>query len=148
MDEDDIEDVFNHSTTSNAVFSVDVLGKVQLKGTVSDAHQLFDYLDEADDKDEDESAFKQALTNANKCYTANIYYNGTSVKQAYMSLEPMPDRWTDWNNTIHTEWEMEPTINFPDGTSYSFEKYFTEDDFKKLIDAVEDQSDKAEDMWD
>ncbi len=149
MDDDDIEDLFAHTTTTNAAFSVDILGKVQVKGTISDAHQLIDYLDKADDNDKDEFTFKQAVANANKCYKANIYYNGGITKQAYMSIEPLSDNYYDWmTNSYNTKWEMEPTINFHNGTSYSFEEYFNEDAFKKLIDAIEDQGDNAEDMWD
>ena len=147
MDDDEIEDAFSN-TTADGAFSVNVLGKVQVVGKVTDAHKLFDYMDEASENDENEQKYKTAIANANKCYEASIYYNGGTFRQAYLSLTPIADRYTSWDGTTHTEWEAEATINFPDGTSYSIESYFSEDDFKDLIDAIEKQSDDAEDMWD
>ena len=41
-----------------------------------------------------------------------------------------------------------PVLKFADGTSYSFENYFTRKNFKDLVDALEEQEDKAEDIWD
>ncbi|MBQ6188580.1 MAG: hypothetical protein IJK45_00200 [Bacteroidaceae bacterium] len=147
LDDDELEDIFAKSNAT-AAFSLNVLGKVQLKGTISDLHKLVDYIDEANDNDENEQTFKNALKKANGCLEAVIYYNGGTAKQATMGLEAIPDRWTDWEGHTYTEWYAEPTLYFPDGSSYSFEEYFNEDDFKDLIDAVEEQGEIAEDMWD
>ena len=66
-----------------------------------------------------------------------------------MSLEPFKDyEWRDYDGRTYVEWGFEPIINFSNGASYSFDEYFTEDAFKDLIDALEDQEDTAEDMWD
>lgn len=143
MDDDEIEKVLENTTNSNGAFSLNILGKIQVKGILNDVHKLVDALDEAYDNDEDEKAFKSALDKANSCFDVTIYYNGGIAKQAYMTLTPFfEDSWySSW-------WDAECTINFPDGTSYSFDEYFNEDDFKDLIDAIEDQGDDAEDMWD
>ena len=73
MDDDEIEDAFSN-TTADGAFSVNVLGKVQVVGKVTDVRQLFDYLDEVSHNDENEQTYKTAIANANKCYEASIYY--------------------------------------------------------------------------
>ena len=44
------------------------------------------------------------------------------------------------------EWSVEPVIVFEDETSYSIEKYFNEEDFKKLIKAIERLGEDYEDL--
>ena len=150
MDDDEIEDVLMTSTAT-AAFSMDVLGEVQLKGKITDLHKLIDDIDDAYDNDEDETRFKRAINNANARYEANVYYNGGTYKQAWMTLEPFEEK-EYWGisgiGSTYSYWDCEPVLNFADGTTYSFEKYFTEKNFKDLVDAFEEQSDKAEDIWD
>jgi len=152
MDEDEVEDVLM-STTATAAFSLDVLGEVQLKGKIMDVHKLIDDMNDAYDNDKDEARFKRAIANVNERYEANIYYNGGTYKQAWMSLEPFEEKeyWSSIGGSsgeYDSYWDCEPVLKFADGTSYSFEIYFTRKNFKDLVDALEEQEDKAEDIWD
>ena len=148
MDDDEIEDALTNSNAQSGIFALDFLGKVQVKGTIKDLHGLIDDMDDADDNQENEAAYKRAIGRANTRYEAFVYYNGGNFKQAWLSLEPFKDyEWSTGGQT-YVEWGAEPIINFANGASYSFEEYFTEDAFKDLIDAFEDQEDTAEDMWD
>lgn len=149
MDDDEIEDILKNTNAENGAFAIDFLGKVQVKGTIKDLHGLIDDMESADDNDENEEAYKRAIQRANTRYEANVYYNGGKYKQAWLSLEPFKDyEWRGYDGRTYVEWGFEPIINFSNGASYSFDEYFTEDAFKDLIDALEDQEDTAEDMWD
>ena len=107
---------------------LDVLGKVQLKGTVKDIRQLIKDGEQADDDEENESKFKQDLNNINSHLDINLYYDGGSKAQGTFVLEPMED---------YGEWYMDPAISFPDGSVYSIENFFNKDDFKDLIETAE-----------
>ena len=148
MDDDEVENTLDNTTATSAAFAIDFLGKVQVKATINDIHKLADELDNADENEQNESAFKRAIERANTYYNAHLYYNGWTEEQATVTLEPFKDY--EWSNNGRTEtyWDAEPIIIFPNGASYSFDEYFTEDAFKDLIDAIEDQGDTAEDMWD
>ena len=139
MDDDDLDDSFRNSNGNVTAFSVDVLGKVQVKGSINDLRQLADDFEAADDDEENESKFKQDVANINSHITANIYYNGGTTKQASFLFIPFEDRWDNYS-----EWYCEPGLKFPDGSTYTFENFFTEDDFKDLIDAFERLEDDFE----
>ena len=142
MDDDDIDKLFDKST-GNVAFNLDVLGKVQLKGSINDVRQLVNDCEAADDDYENESRFKQDVENINNRIKAHIYYNGGTKEQADFLFIPFEDRWDRY-----VEWYMEPGIKFPDGSSYTLEKFFNEDDFKDLIDAVERLGDDFERLGD
>lgn len=150
MNGSEIDDLFADANGTSA-FSVDVLGKVQVKGTCGDAHKLADCLDELEDA-EDEATYKKLVNDANTTFEANLYYNGTSTRQAYVRLEAFDeDEWDDdyydSRSYFYSSWSYRPIICFPDGTSYSCANYFNEDDFTKIIDEYNRQEDAAEDMW-
>ena len=69
-----------------ASVSIDVLGKVQVKGTVSNIQQLKELLGEADDNRYDEAAFNNTLTAANELIEARVFYNGDSTAESGLKL--------------------------------------------------------------
>ena len=123
---DETEDAFESAeTTAGAGLSIDVLGKVQLKGSVDDIAALMADTEAADDDDKDETKFKSDLEKINKHLDINLYYQGGNKKQATFLLQPI--------EYDLGRWMPEPAITFPDGSSYSMEVYFNEEDFKSLI---------------
>lgn len=132
MDDDELDDLFRNADGSVNAFSIDVLGKVQLKGSLTGVRQLIDDFDTADDDEENESRFKQDVTNINSHIRAEIYYKYGATKQGEFVFLPFEDKWGSYS-----EWYMEPGIRFPDGSSYTLEKFFNGDDFRDLIDSFE-----------
>lgn len=127
-------DDFENANGKKAFVKLDILGKVQIQGSLSDIRKFVDYIDAADDNDRDERNYKSYINQANALMDVNLFYDGKNVKQASTKLEPFADE--DWDG--RTEWDVEPVIYFFDGTSYStFEAFFNERDFKKTIDAFE-----------
>lgn len=142
----DFDDYDTDKTNAkNAFVKVDVLGKVQLQGTISDMRKYSEYLEDADDNETDESSFKSYIKRANSLTDINIFYDGKTTKQATVTMEPFVDE--SWNG--RTWWTAEPVINFYDGTSYStFEAFFNEKDFKKTIDSFKKLANKYADLID
>lgn len=129
FDEDDYD--WESANGKNAFVKVDVMGKLQIQGTISDVHKYVDYLDDADHNDTEESKFKSYINQANSLTNVFLFYDGSATKQAEAKLEPFIDE--TWNGK--TYWKAEPIMCFFDGSSYStFEAFFNEEDFKKVID--------------
>lgn len=128
----DIDDYdLDNTNAKNVAMSLDILGKVQIIGTVQDIRRYVDYLTKADENDENEGTFKSYINQANALTDLNIYYNGTKTKQASVRLEPFrEDGW------YHSYWTAEPVLVFyTDGTSYStFEAFFNQSEFRRTID--------------
>jgi len=136
---------FDKINGKNAYVKLDILGKVQIQGTLSDIRKFVDYLDEAKHNDTSESTYKSYINQANSLADVNLFYDGKNVKQAAIKLEPFADE--KWNG--RTYWETEPVIYFYDGSSYStFEAFFNEKDFKKVIDTFKTLANKYADLVD
>ena len=52
------EEDFNNSNMKNVYVKLDIMGKLQIQGTLSDVRKFTDYINEADDNDDDEKTFK------------------------------------------------------------------------------------------
>lgn len=142
LDEDDYD--LDRVNAKNTFVKLDIIGKVQMQGTISDIRKFANYLDEADDNDTNESTYKSYINQANALMDVNLFYDGSNVKQATIKLEPFADE--TWNGKT---WTVEPIIKFYDGSSYStFEAFFNEKDFKKTIDAFNKLMDKYDDLID
>ena len=143
FDEDDYN--FDKVNGKNAYVKLDILGKVQIQGKLSDIRKFADYLEDASDNDRDEKNFKSYINQANALADVNLFYDGKNVKQAAIKLEPFAEE--SWNG--RTYWEVEPVIYFYDGSSYStFEAFFNEKDFKKTIDTFKTLANKYADLVD
>lgn len=139
-DNDDYD--FDNVNGKNAYAKLDILGKVQIQGKLTDVRKFVDYLSEASDHKKDEKNYKSYINQANALADVNLFCNGKDVKQATIKLEPFTNE--SWDG--RTYWETEPVIYFFDGSSYStFEAFFNEKDFKKTIDTFKKlSSDYAE----
>lgn len=143
FDEDNYD--FDKVNGKNAFVKLDILGKVQIQGTLSDVKKFVDYINEADDNDDNERTFKSYISQANSLADVNLFYDGKNVKQASVKLEAFADE--TWNG--RTYWDAEPVLYFFDGSSYStFEAFFNEKDFKKTTDAFKKLADKYADLID
>lgn len=120
------------ATAKNAYVKFDILGKIQIQGTLTDVRQLCKLIDEANHNEENESKYKQSVKKINELFNVFLYYDGKSVKQANVKLEPFEkDRY------YYKEWYVEPVIEFYDGSSYSLlTSFFNEDDFSSLINSA------------
>ena len=131
-------DDFNNSNMKNVYVKLDIMGKLQIQGTLSDVRKFTDYINEASDNDDDEKTFKSFVNQANSLANFNLFYDGKSTKQATVTLEAFEEE--SWNGMKY--WYMEPMLNFYDGSSYStFDAFFNDKDFKSVIDAFEKLAD-------
>lgn len=132
------EEDFNNSNMKNVYVKLDIMGKLQIQGTLSDVRKFTDYINEADDNDDDEKTFKSYVNQANSLANFNLFYDGKSTKQATVTLEAFEEE--SWNGMKY--WYMEPMLNFYDGSSYcTFDAFFNDKDFKSVIDAFEKLAD-------
>ena len=132
------EEDFNNSNMKNVYVKLDIMGKLQIQGTLSDVRKFTDYINEASDNDDDEKTFKSYVNQANSLANFNLFYDGKSTKQATVTLEAFEEE--SWNGMKY--WYMEPMLNFYDGSSYStFDAFFNDKDFKSVIDAFEKLAD-------
>ena len=139
----DIDDYDTDKTNGkNAFVKLDILGKIQIQGTISDIRKYADYLEQADENDEKESNFKSYLNQANALTNINMFYDGNIVKQASVTLEPFEKK--EWG---YSYWTTEPVLVFYDGSSYStFEAFFNDSDFKTTIEAFKTFANKYADL--
>jgi len=126
------EDDFNNATMTNGLVKVDIIGKFQMQGTIKNARQFYDYLQDASNNDKNEANFRSFINQANSLADVNVFYDGNSTKQASVKMEVFSNQ--NWRGEIR--WETEPVLCFYDGSSYStFEAFFNDKDFKGLIDS-------------
>lgn len=126
------EDDFRNSTIKEGLVKIDIIGKFQMQGNISDARKFYDYMENANDNNRNEATFKSYINQANALADINVFYDGTSTKQASVRMEPFSEQ--NWRG--ETRWEAEPVMCFYDGSSYStFEAFFNDKDFKELINS-------------
>ena len=142
----DIDDYNTDDANAKDVFvKCDILGKVQMQGKVTDFRKFVDYLNSADDNDDNESQYKSYINQANGLIDINVFYKNTDVKQASVKLEPFVDE--TWGG--HTYWTVEPVMVFYDGSSYStFEAFFNDNDFKDTIREFKSLANRYADLID
>ena len=143
--DDRLEGDFIDAEGKDTYVKVDVMGKVQLQGTLSHIHKLVDYLEKMDDNEENEQEFKSYMTQVNGLMNLGVFYDNTSTRQARVVLEAFEDDYGYYDDEKY--WYAEPVIHFYDGTSYStMSAFFDEDDFKRLVDTFEDLVDAYDAM--
>lgn len=114
--------------------NVSILNKLVVKGKISDVKNFTDALDEASRNDENESTVDRCISRANSYIDIGLY-NGTSsssAKQASVIFNKDYERMYGY-----TYYKAVPVMKFSDGTTYSFEEYFTESRFESLINLID-----------
>lgn len=126
--------IFDNSNATFGYVKVDILGKVQLQGSIQNVRQLINYMEDADDNKYDEAQFKSYVNQANSIFSLRLFYDNTSAVQGTIKLEPFKKQ-AEWSGS-KDKWKSEPVIYFGDGSSYStFSAFFNERDFEQLIDS-------------
>ncbi len=127
------EENLNSLNGKNAYVNFDVLGKVQLVGTLTDVRRFMERAELADENDDNELQYKSHIGQLNNMLKIYAYYDGNSKEQALVKLECFQEE--DWDGY---HWEATPVLHFYDGSSYStFEAFFDEYNFRTLIDTFE-----------
>ena len=130
--------IFDGSNAKNGVVKVDILGKVQVQGTVSDARGIVDKFNAAKENKYDETLFKANLADANRYADLGLYYNNYNVKQANVYLEAF--KHTSWNGSAY--WQADLVIKFGDESSYSIcTNFFSERNFNDIINLLKSLGD-------
>ena len=137
-----------NSNLTDLNVNVDILGKVQVKGKIENVREFYDDIHMAYEFYDKESKFKDYLNLASRQFNVGLYFNGSDVKQANVILKPFSkSRYSDSGLTEY--WEIRPVIVLGDGSQTStFEDYFDEKEFKKVIQSFEDFIEQYQDLAD
>ena len=140
---------------TNTVLDMDILGKVQIKGTCDNIGMLKDALENADDyhNQYEEQKVRQYVNQANNLLKVSVYYYNKPEVRATLKFDVDKDesyRWDYNTGQSYMTYRYFPTasISFPDGSSYFMANYFNEDAFKSLVDMFNDLTKKVEDQVD
>ena len=120
----------------NAEINLDIMNQVQIKGTCSNVLYLIRFLEKAQENEYDKEEFGNYLNQANDLLNLDMYYG--IIKAAAIKLA----RFENDGCYYYT-----PIIIFSDGSSYSFEEFFTESNFKNLLGTVETILKEYEEMY-
>lgn len=123
--------------------NVNVLNKVCVEGKVTSVKNLIEVLDDAEDFRYDEAKFNGCLASANEKIDMKVYYQGKSSADSWVKLIGSAHR-----GNSGMKYEPTPAIFFADETRYSFESFFDENTFKKVIENFETLLRDFEDLAD
>jgi hypothetical protein len=136
----------------NAVVKVDILGKVQLLGTISKVHALGDKMSELKKVNRDETTYKAKLKEINDYVDLGMFFYRGSAKQAKAYLEPFAHtgRTYVWNPNTQTGayetyeyWGWDTVIKFGDESGYSlWNEYFSKSNFRTVHNDLENMIEK------
>ncbi len=119
-------------SAGNGNVNVDILGKVQVKGTLDDFNKIRD-LDKNVTRESSESEVKDIANQMNKQFNIGVYFNNGSTRQAYLQVYPFLEK-----KSYYERWKVEPVICFGDGSSYStFESLGDDSRFSELTKKIE-----------
>ncbi len=112
--------------------SLDILGKVQVRGTVKNLNSFIDALDDADYNYDNEADFKASIDLCNSLMDIKLYFDGSKNHSATLKFEPYVDQY------YNEYWDFDVVLTFPDGTAYStLETYFNENYFRVVTNQFE-----------
>lgn len=121
--------------------SCDIMGRLQVRGYCTDARALADAFENAEDNKRNAEAVRNYAKTANDCFAAAFYYDGTDVPQGAMEFEAVA-------NSTGEKYYIEPVIVFADASRYNMtnDSYFSEENFKSLVDLFDSLANGYEDM--
>jgi len=120
---------------ANASAVVSVLNRLTIHMTAAEGKSLYEAYDDADSYSNryNEEFVKNCANTINNGLSAYITNGPTSTtNQGTLRVEVKSK--SDYNGT---RYELYPTLNFTDGSSYAFEDYFIESYFQSVIDYAE-----------
>lgn len=127
--------------------TTDMLGKLQIKGTVTELRRCIDALDvdvESDNNRTVPTEVYNAVTTLNNNFVATAYYNGTSEERATLTWKGVTEGEDGWS---YYWWWIEPALLFPDGTTYEFWEYFEDGSFDYVADTFENLLNAYSSLW-
>lgn len=138
----------DRSDVSDLNIKIDIHKKIQIAGSVTSLRKLLEYNDKANEFEMEENKFKQYVSSINETIDMGLYFNGYNTRQANVNMEAFPkSRW--YAGLERVEWDMRPVIVLSDGSQTStFDDYFDEREFSKLIRVYESLLDDYEEMAD
>lgn len=122
--------------------TMNILGKAKFVYKILDGNLYYNNLSKADDNDGDESMFKLFVENANKQVDAKLYLNGAASPAAKVYLAPC-----EVEEYGYKYWDYEYWLEFTDGSKYSYEDYFNEQNFKTVSDKIQSLIDDFKNLF-
>ncbi len=113
--------------------TVDVLGKVQVKGNLSDTYVMYDNLFDKyfakgvyDSKEAARQACQTACDELGRVLKGRLYFDGSNLVEAEIIYAPTLDEYENpyYPEYDSWEWYLDPLFKFSDGTTYSIGGYF------------------------
>ena len=123
--------------------TMNILGKAKFVYKILDGNLYYNNLSKADDNDGDESMFKLFVENANKQVDAKLYLDGSVSPAAKIYLAPYLAE--DYGS--YKYWDYEYWLEFTDGSKYSYEDYFNEQNFKTVSDKIQSLIDDFKNLF-
>ncbi|MBP9987218.1 MAG: hypothetical protein KBT44_04785 [Bacteroidales bacterium] len=142
------EEGFTHTETDvkmNKInVGVDIIGQLQISGSVDmiAVEDCCEKFYEACDEGKPDKECLGFIDEANNYIDLGVYF-GTRERQASMLLDGMIGEINEWG---YSDSEVIPIIQFADKSKYSFEEYFNDTDFRRVIGVFEDLVDRFERM--
>ena len=123
--------------------TMNILGKAKFVYKILDGNLYYNNLSKADDNDGDENMFKLFVENANKQVDAKLYLDGSVSPAAKIYLAPYLAE--DYGS--YKYWDYEYWLEFTDGSKYSYEDYFNEQNFKTVSDKIQSLIDDFKNLF-
>lgn len=123
--------------------TMNILGKAKFVYKILAGNLYYNNLSKADDNDGDESMFKLFVENANKQVDAKLYLDGSVSPAAKIYLAPYLAE--DYGS--YKYWDYEYWLEFTDGSKYSYEDYFNEQNFKTVSDKIQSLIDDFKNLF-
>lgn len=124
--------------------TMNILGKAKFVYKILDGNLYYNNLNKAYDNDSDESMFKLFVENANKQVDAKLYLDGAASPAAKIYLAP----YLAEDYGTYKYWDYEYWLEFTDGSKYSYEDYFNEQQFKTVSDKIQSLIDDFKNLFD
>ena len=135
----DITTISEPTIPGEVELAIDVLGKLQIKGT-ADMAALVENTNKAFDEAKTDDEFKSYVAAAEQNMNLAAYFDGGTMAQATLGLEPDKETIDGRSRLV-----IVPVLRFADGTSYAvFQTFFNPDDFKTLVEAAENWAEGVE----
>lgn len=120
-DEEDIN-------SKNNIVTVNILDKLQIKGSCNNLSKLIETLDEEYDSNIDNIV--------NKLFKIEVFFNNSEKASAKIELESEEDGYYDYRGNYIYDYDLIPVIVFNDDSRNNVEDFFNEEDFENTISVL------------
>lgn len=123
------------SMFSTGAFNANILGRMFVKASNNNLSDLMKTAGNADD--ENESEMKTLATYLNNNIVSAFYLGGAAEPTGNITWRAKKYTYNWGGDYNYTYWSTEPMLTFKDGTTYSFEEYFSEKNFGDIVKMYE-----------